>query len=125
MKRLVVVLVLLWPVAGMAGAGFHTGNQLQEWCVGTYMGEPNFSVAKYNQCVAYLAGISDSAKALSAWGYRNNGIAPTGSCIPKGVTVEQLRAAWLKYASKQPENLHLAASTQVLAAIYEAWPCKR
>jgi hypothetical protein len=122
MKRLLLVLVLLWPAAALSG--FYTGNDIQERCVGTRHGEPNANVSMFNSCIAYLAGIEDAAKTLKGWGYTNHG-APTGSCIPNGVTAGQLRQAWLNHTSQRPEGLRLDAASLVLNAFEKAWPCKR
>ena len=57
MKKLVFALMMLVPVA--AWGGFYTGNSLMENCVKTESGEAKANVAKYNECVGYLAGIHD------------------------------------------------------------------
>jgi hypothetical protein len=125
MKRLLLALVLLGPVGAVAQ--FYSSNVLQELCVGTDIGAPNDSMSKYNDCTVYLAGIADAASAFSDWHYKDTNGAPFGSCIPDGVYHEQLRLAWLKYASKYPERVRhvIAAASLVLNAFEKAWPCKR
>ena len=119
MKKLLWVLVLLWPMG--ASAGFFTGKDLQKYCFGT-ANDP----AKYNVCLGYLASASDTAKVLADWGYKdkNNG-GPIGSCIADSVTMEQARQAWLLHARQYPQQLHQAAASLVLNAFELAWPCKR
>ena len=56
MRKLILTLVLLWPVGAVAN--FYSGNELQEDCVSDGNGGPNGSVAKYNSCVGFLAGIA-------------------------------------------------------------------
>ena len=125
MKRLILVLVLLWPVGAVAGA-FFTGNEIQERCVGTKSGEPNANVMMYNGCVMYLAGTNDATHAHSSTGAKyENGKGMLGSCIPKEVSTGQLREVWLSYAKANPQNLHTSAASLVLVAFEEAWPCTR
>ena len=123
MKRLFCALALLWSVGAMAG--FSTGNELQERCLGTRAGEANADEAKYNSCVSYLTGLADVVEVLTAWNYRHvgNGFKPNGACIPLSASQEQLRQVWLKYADAKPQKLHTNAASSALNAFEEAWPC--
>jgi hypothetical protein len=122
MRKLILALVLLWPVGAVAK--FYDGNQLQARCFSDPYGGPN-SRARYNICVAYLAGLHDAANALSALGAKIEDGAPYGSCIPKGVNQKQLRRVWLNFAKANPQHLHLDAGGLALNAFEEAWRCKR
>lgn len=80
-------------------------------------------------CLTYLLGVSQTLSLLSGVGaqvpygetgkYRPLG----GSCMPKEVSVDQLRMVWLKYARSHPEALHNPAVLLLLNAFNEAWPC--
>ena len=122
MKRLILVLVMLWPVGalGVVSLSYFTGNQLQERCAGTDKGGPNANVALYDSCVSYLAGVVDAADALSGWGSEDK---PFSACVPEGVGKEQLRQVWLNYAKANPRFLYLPGAWLALTAIEKAWPC--
>ncbi len=122
MKRLVLVLILLWPVAvmGQKVGVFYVGNELMELCEGTDTGEPKENIPKYNECVKYLSGISDATSTWQAWG----NILPMEICVATGVTFEQLRQVFLKFMRQRPEEWHLAAASLMLSAYQEAWPCQ-
>ena len=120
MKRLLLVLALLWPVTAM-GVDYESGNNLQKLCLGTGPHEPNESMFDFGSCIGYLKGVAGAAWAFGENGYTK----PFGSCIPRGVIVKQLHQAWLKWASKNPETLHHSAASLVVTAFEEAWPCKR
>ena len=59
---------------------------------------------------------------LSSWvGEINNPI----FCIPVDTTDDQLRLVALRYMKERPEQWQLAASSLVINAFVEAWPCPR
>ena len=122
MKRLILTLVMLWPVGalGEVSVSYFTGNQLQQRCAGTDTGEPNANVAFYDSCVSYLAGIVDAADALSGWG---SDAKPFRSCVPEGIDREQLRQVWINHAKANPQFLYLPAAWLTFTAIERAWPC--
>jgi hypothetical protein len=132
MKRLVLVLILLWPVAGYSRvAGYSPGdspvagdsldgNFLMDLCDGTAPDEPNEDVAGVSICLGYLRGILDATVAWESWGH----IKPKLICKPSGVTTGQLRQVFLKYMRQHPENWHLPGSVLMLNALKGAWPCK-
>jgi hypothetical protein len=68
MTRLVLALVLLWPIGAAAAFKNFSVGDIQDFCVGTKSGESNANVPKYNICVLYLAGISDAASTFGGWG---------------------------------------------------------
>ncbi len=118
MKQLLLVMVLLWSVG--IQANYLTGNELQRWCIASK------GAKEYEFCGIYLAGIADAAKAYSNWGYKDNyRDTPSGSCIPGGVSLAQVRQAWLKRAKANPDDLHLGASSLALNAFEVVWPCMR
>jgi hypothetical protein len=123
MKRLLLMLVLLWPVAGLAA--FWSGNKIQEDCFDTKVGEANANVYQYNICVSFLVGIADAVGTFSGWGYKDKDGALYGSCIPHDVRTEQLRQVWLEWAREHSGDLHRAAAREALNAFENAWPCER
>ncbi len=120
MKRVILVLVLCWPVVGVGQGGFYTGNQLMEWCDGTRPGEPKADVSKYSTCVGFLVGISDAADMWQGWG----NLRPKQICTADGISTKQLRQVFLKYMRQRPESWHALAGAMAIIAFREAWPCK-
>jgi hypothetical protein len=99
----------------MAARGsFFSGNDIQKLC-------DSGNVA----CGVYLAGLADAVTFFTVGG----GMFPKGetlfgSCIPEGVTIQQLRQVWLNNAKARPEVLQRGASIVGLVAFDDAWRCK-
>ena len=123
MKRLMVLVVLLWPLG--AAADFYTGHALQERCDVDELDKSAASRHKYNACISYLSGLSDAVKALANWGLKDKDGPPFGTCIAEGVTYEQLRQVWLKESKVKAKELNYAAASIALSAFEREWPCKR
>lgn len=123
MKRLMVLLVLLWPFG--ASADFYTGLALQERCDVSMTDKSPAEQHKYNACISYLSGLSDAVKALDNWGLKDKDGAPYGACVVDGVTYEQLRQVWLKEAKVKVKDLSYAAASIALSAFEREWPCER
>ena len=111
MRRLIVLLALLWPLA--AFGGHVNGRDLVKWCEGTYLDEPKQNLVAYGTCIGYLTGLMDtdlcSARTI---------------CRPKGATGEWLRQVWLRYAAKYPEEMNAIAAESAIRAFQQVWPCK-
>ena len=84
----------------------------------------DFSLGK---CLGYLEGVADSV-----W---YNGISiplaspseyfiQTEVCVPSSVTSGQLIKVWVKWANENVILLNWAATSLVMDAFSEAWPCK-
>jgi hypothetical protein len=102
---LLLPLVCLVPpalAADDAVHGFFDGNDLLRWCT-----------SKDALCTGYVAGVSDELS--------RNG--PT-VCRPEHVTVEQLRELVTRYLERHPEERQLQASSLVVGAMRDAWPCR-
>lgn len=113
MKRWLIVMVLFWPVAALCfdtGAFFFRGRYLVDTC----QSDVN---AKYNECVAYLASVSDTADAIESMTGAN------AVCVPTGVSLDELRKVFNEYQAQHPELLHGSAATLAINAFKEAWPC--
>ncbi len=121
-----MAMLLIGAVLGYSGTvvaeggvrTFYNGNKLQRACYDTRSGEPRAAVGHYAACVGYLAGVRDAAavilQALEARPIL---------CAPFGVTPEQMRQVWLKFAQANPEFLHLSAASLALGVYRETWPC--
>ena len=69
-------------------------------------------------CVSYLSGMADLSAAL------NIVYGTTIFCVPKaGVSADQLRLIFIKWAHEHPEDLHTAARVSAIIALSEAFPC--
>ena len=101
-------------------AGFFSGNGLMDVCDGTKSGELNANVSDYNSCVSYVQGVADAETVFVGWGNKQPDF-----CIPVDTTDDQLRLVALRYMKERPEQWQLAASSLVINAFVEAWPCPR
>lgn len=81
-----------------------TGNRLYELCR-----------SDSPDCVAYIAGVADTASLMSArWGI----------CIPPGTTIRQMILAFQNYASQNPSIMIAPAADLVLRGLQQNFPCK-
>lgn len=70
-------------------------------------------------CGGYLAGTADTLDLLEQWK------GPTDQvCAPDAVTISQLRELVTKHIKEHPEQRHLSATSLVLSAFYETFPCE-
>ncbi len=118
MKRLILVLTLLWP---MSLLGDYSGNDMMEYCDGTDVGEPKQHVVFAGTCFGYLIGIISANETLRESGQLKK---PGRVCLAEGVTADQLRQVFLKHMRQHPENWHLPGSVLMLNALKGTWPCK-
>ena len=77
------------------------------------------SVAESNTCDGYILGILDFQEALVGWSILDEPI----FCTPDSALSGQLIKVVIKYLNEHPEKLHLAASSSVANALYDAFPC--
>ncbi|MCZ6772119.1 MAG: Rap1a/Tai family immunity protein [Proteobacteria bacterium] len=72
-------------------------------------------------CAGYIAGIIDMNAILPELHL------PKIFCIPgkKGVSNDQFRLIFLKWAREHPAELHYSARASVLVALSETFPCKK
>ena len=100
---------------------FERGNSLLEYCEKYIKG--NYSIG--NSCAGYIGGIVDVHRSLSGWGvmseifciYSDYGI-NTNQLVR--VVTEHLQ----EHLQEHPEDLHALASSVVLTALSEAFPCE-
>jgi len=67
-------------------------------------------------CVGVIDGISFVGSSLSP---------PYASCLPKGVTNEQLKRVVVAYMNARPERLHYPFKVLVIEALATTWPCNQ
>lgn len=95
------------------GAHAETGNEFATWCKAQQGG------FERGMCLGYLDGVIDTHTSFIIAGSGALGFI----CIPDKVTKGQARDVVLKYMRDNPEQTHLSASTLVIAALREAFPC--
>jgi len=102
MKIKILALVFLLATVGRVygTAAYYTGGQLLSEC-------RSDNVAIQNDCIIYLSDISDAT-----------------FCAPNGVTQEQLRKIYIKYASENPQTLQSEATSTAIDAFRAAFPCE-
>jgi hypothetical protein len=105
--------IVAMSVIGPANAKFYKGEHILKLCESAATWENGF-------CSMYLHGVQDTYGMFNAWKQLDREY----FCIPDGVTFEQLRKVFIKYANEHPDNLHWAASIMVLGAFNEAFPCE-
>ncbi|KAA9016599.1 MULTISPECIES: Rap1a/Tai family immunity protein [Sphingobium] len=102
----------LFPAA--ANAGFYSGDELYAACTADKNGKDYFE--RSYECLGYISGAVD---AFNTTREANN----LKSCLPGGVTINELRSTTVNYLSKNPIDRKKSASSQVFAATRKAWPC--
>jgi hypothetical protein len=108
--------VLCAMLPATAYAGFYGGDALYESCTADKDAKDYFE--RSYECVGYIAGAVDAFNTTR----EANGLK---SCIPGGVTLNDLRRTTVDYLGKNPKDRAAnSASSQVFAAIRKAWPCK-
>ena len=120
MKRLLWVVVLMWPVAGLA----MDGNQLLNACRMLLKSE-NAPLSHEESmqamvCSGYVGGIWELVHYFRvAEKPAGNLFCPTGRIQPrKAVQIT------VSYLERHPELLRYLASQQVVRALQEAFPCE-
>ncbi len=116
---LALMVVISVNAQSQSGYGFYTGSAVMRLCKNTDRTESTPDITNYKECVAYLAGVSDTYGMLMSLD-----AIPRAICSPSKVTQEQLRQAFLKYMSANPEKWHHAATSHAVVAFAIAWPCK-
>jgi len=109
--KVVVFALVMTASMGVQGAWL-TGGQLLEDC-------ESENYFEKGSCTGYIEGVDDSAVTLAHW----EGFAEY-ICPPEGVTSGQFRKVVVKHLNENPEKLHMTASSLVLKALSEAFPCE-
>jgi hypothetical protein len=70
-------------------------------------------------CIRYLMGIADGIRMADYISKRQT------ICIPaQGISGDQVRLVFIKYATDNPAELHESARVSALLAFLKAFPCK-
>lgn len=99
-----------------ASAGFYSGSELLEVCTAD-RNKSNYFEKTY-ECVAYIAGAVDSFNTTRAVNNLN-------SCIPAGVTINQLKNVTVDFMRAHRTGQNASASAIVFSATRKAWPCRK
>jgi len=117
MKYLLMIVLLFSFNQVRAVEGFSNGNVLLEECE-AYLSDTG-SAAKGNICIGYIMGVVDTHAIVVNW---------DGSemrfCLPRSIQGSQLVRVATKHLKENPQDLHLAASGLVIAALHFAFPCE-
>ena len=103
-----------------AGATNVTGTELLAECSAVR------DSAAHKQCVSYIAGVVDGIDTLITslrLLHPLNGAYPRLYCLPPGTAATSLVAPTVDYLQKYPGTLHYGASSEVLLALKQAYPC--
>ena len=123
MRWLALCLVLVAGDAFGVGA-FVTGNKLLGWCITSInVGNSTTNAQEAldtGQCQGYLMATSDTYNTWRSQGFISSDV----YCMPHRVTVGQLERIVVKYLEARPEELHMSASSLVLTAYMQAFPCE-
>jgi hypothetical protein len=109
-------LLLVSPLARAHEQGpfeyFRSGEALLQEC-------ERKDSASSNRCEGYIAGVADAHRAISIPfpGLRRY-------CTPEHVTVHEIRRVVAKWLEANPAQLHSPASSLVVQALHDAFPCK-
>jgi hypothetical protein len=98
--------------ANSAFADYYSGNKLLEYC--------NPNSARRDICTGYVAGTRGAIDTWKIWENIDSGI-----CVPKEVSLGQSIQVVVKYLEANPGKLHLSASSNVLNAFIETYPCEK
>ena len=121
MKYLLTIVLLFSfnQARAVQGYGYVSGNMMLEVCE-MYLGDATaVNIARGNECVGYLAGITGAHRVFVDWKLMER-----GWCLPKDVEIKQLARVVTKYLQENPQELHLDAGGLVVTAIGIAFPCE-
>jgi len=119
MKYLLMVVLLFSFSQGGADLiqSLSDGNALLERCE-AYLSDTG-SAAKGNVCFGYVTGVVDVHNVFVS----NNEMNPFW-CAPDGINSSQLVRIVTKYLQEIPEALHFSASSIIIFALRDAFPCE-
>jgi Rap1a immunity proteins len=116
------VLVLLAVCAPqLAGATNLTGAALLKEC-----SSPSDSIS-HKQCESYIAGVVDGADTLMTSMkllHAGSKAYPRLYCVPHSTPAKDLVASTVDYLLKHPATRRYGASSEVLLALEQAYPCR-
>lgn len=98
-----------------------TGSELLAECSAAH------GSAARRQCVSYIAGVVDGIDTLITslrLMHPFTNAYPRLYCLPPGAAVKDLVVPTVDYLRKHPATRHYGASSEVLLALQQAYPCK-
>ncbi len=98
-----------------------TGTELLAECSAAHGG------VAHKQCVSYIAGVVDGIDTLLTSLRLMHPFAnayPRLYCLPPGTAAKGLVVPTVDYLRKHPATRHYGASSEVLLALQQAYPCK-
>ena len=111
---LATVLIVAAIYGSPNAVGSMTGAELKDSCSAP-KGSPAWGI-----CYGYVTGTFDAFDALNSLKLSS----PPLVCPSQSVTAGQMLAVAQKYLNDHPEDLHYVASSLLLEALGEAFPCK-
>ena len=127
MKRIRLMLLVLLLVSPIAqGVNEYKGTDMLKHCKvyidklinNQGIAKVPLDIAESHLCLGFIVGIHNSHDAFTQWGDMEKEF-----CTHKDVDVNQLVLVAVKYLESHPEDLHYAASSLVINALKEAFPC--
>ena len=119
MKRLFILLLLLFAGPASAETYYLSGNKLMGYC--TNSADTDQGTADRDFCSFYLMGVVDTESMLKKSGIWKDSFV----CIPDGVQSRQLRIVFVNHMNKHREYWHESVARWVFVAFKEAWPCEQ
>ena len=99
------------PATGsMSDIGYLSASQLVSRCSAS---DP----ASSSYCFAYIAAVTDTARAYEIW------LSAREFCLPRGASQSEVRRAFLTYVSAYPAQASGQAASVVINALKETYPC--
>ena len=119
MKSMLLALIFIMTIPSVSSAAGRTDKLLWD-CNGMHKNEVLKSM-RMMSCAGYRDGIVDFQEVIRI-------IFPKARlfCPPKsGISVDQARRVFIKWAKNHPEKLHKSARVSVAIAMKNAFPCKQ
>jgi len=98
------------PAASATDIGYLTAQQLSTKC------RSNAS-AEISYCFAYIAAVTDAARAYEIW------LNAREFCLPAGIAQSEVRSAFMTYVSAYPSDASGQAASVVINALKQTYPC--
>lgn len=98
------------PSSGLGNIGYLSATQLADRCSRT-------DSASSSYCFAYLAAVTDTARAYEIW------LGSREFCLPAGIAQSDVRRAFMTYISAYPAQSAGQAASVVINALKQTYPC--
>ncbi len=111
---------ILLPIAILGASASHSQSSFQASSLYQACDNSDRTSLAYGVCSAYIRGALDTYNVIERHFQPQKVL-----CIPKSISVEQIRLVFLKSAKEKPETTHHDAAFFLVMAMAEAWPCSR